>query len=261
MILNFITIRFLDILDILLVAFLMYQVYILIKGTVAMNIFIGILVIMMFWGIVYLLKMELLGTILSKLFSVGVIALIILFQQELRRFLILLGTRYFPNNSFSFDSLLNMASEHSEKIKFRSIFKACINMAEKKIGALIVIKRKSSLEIYAQTGTVINAETSSRLLETIFFKNSPLHDGAVIIDKNIIYAASSVLPVSENVNLSPDMGLRHRAAVGITEATDALVIIVSEETGKIAIAENGRVISNVDSKKLLQTLESEASRQ
>jgi diadenylate cyclase len=261
MLLNFINIRILDILDILLVALLMYQLYLLIRGTVAMNIFIGILVLLVVWGIVYLLKMELLGSILSNLFSVGVIALIILFQQELRRFLILLGTRYFPNKNFSFDSLLNLAVDQTNRIKFRSIYKACINMSEKKIGALIVIKRKSALDIYAQSGTILNAETSSRLLESIFFKNSPLHDGAVIIEKNLVYSASSVLPVSDNVNLSPDMGLRHRAAVGLTENTDALVIIVSEETGKVSISENGRIVSNITPQKLLQVLESEASRQ
>lgn len=261
MILDFITIRFLDILDILLVAFLMYQIYLLIRGTVAMNIFIGILVVVVFWGLVSLLKMELLGSILSKLFSVGVIALIILFQQELRRFLILLGTRYFPNKSFSMDSLLHLNVDQGHKLKFRSIYKACINMAEKKIGALIVIKRKSALDIYAQTGTIINADTSSRLLENIFFKNSPLHDGAVIIDKNLIYAASSVLPVSENANLSPDIGLRHRAAVGLTENTDSLVIIVSEETGNISISEHGRIISHINPQKLLQILENETNRQ
>ena len=260
MLLNFITLRFLDVLDILLVAFLMYQIYLLIRGTVAMNVFIGILIIVIFWGIVTLLKMELLGSILSKVLSVGVIALIIIFQQELRRFLILLGTRYFPNKSFSVDQLFHFTTTHIPKLKVRSIYKACMNMSEKKTGALIVITRKSSLDIYAQTGTILNAEVSSHLLENIFFKNSPLHDGAVIIDKDKIYAASCVLPVSENMNLSKDMGLRHRAAIGLTENADALVVVVSEETGNISVSENGRILNNIDSAKLLQVLEGEANR-
>lgn len=257
----FLTIRFLDILDIFLVAFIMYQIYLLIKGTVAMQIFIGIILIILFWWIVTALKMELLGSILGKLISVGVIAIIILFQQELRRFLLLLGTQYFPNRTFSLDQLLPSGLQNAPSVKVRSILKACLNMSQNQVGALIVIKRKSSLDIYAQTGDILNANTSSRLLESIFSKNSPLHDGAVIIIHDKIYAARSVLPVSENVHLPANYGLRHRAAVGLTENTDALVVIVSEETGQISVAESGRLISNLDSRKLLQILEREFSNQ
>lgn len=258
MIYNFITIRFLDILDIFLVAFIMYQIYLLIRGTVAMNIFIGILLIVLAWVIVdKWLHMQLLGSILGKVISVGVIAIIILFQQELRRFLLLLGTQYFPNKTLSFDNLFPSSGQNAHPVKIRSILKACMNMSGTKTGALIVIKRKSALDIYAQTGDVLNALTSSRILESIFNKHSPLHDGAVIIINDLIYAARCVLPVSENVNLPPEYGMRHRAAIGLTENTDALIVIVSEETGGISVAENGKIMGNLDSRKLLQILERE----
>jgi len=255
MLAGFITIRFLDVLDILLVAYLMYQVYLLIRGTVAMNIFIGILFVYFLWIIVKAFKMQLLGSILGQVIGVGVIALIIVFQQEIRRFLIFIGNQYYARNRLSLEKMLPISLTPQPKIKIKSVLKACLNMSRSQTGALIVLARKSELMVYAETGDIINAETSSRLIESIFNKNSPLHDGAVIINNDKILAARCVLPVSENVNLSPDYGLRHRAALGISEHTDSLTIVVSEQSGQISLAENGILHKNISSKLLRQKLE------
>ncbi len=254
----FIKIRILDIIDILLVAFLMYQVYLLIRGTVAMNIFIGILSVYLIWLIVKALNMELLGSILGQVIGVGVIALIIVFQQEIRRFLIFIGNQYFTNQKFSLENLFFMDVPTRAGIKIKSVIKACITMAESKTGALIVLARKSNMKIYAETGDILNAQTSSRLLISIFNKESPLHDGAVILKGEKVYAARCILPVTENPNLPPSLGLRHRAALGMSEQTDSMVIVISEQTGKISIANNGHLELDLDPKELMQRLEEES---
>ncbi|HPV57830.1 MAG TPA: diadenylate cyclase CdaA, partial [Tenuifilaceae bacterium] len=231
----FITIRVLDIIDIIMVAFLLYQIYMLIRGTVAINIFGGIVVLYIIWLVVRALNMELLSGILGQIIGVGVIAIIIVFQQEIRKFLLFIGTKYMSKSKFSLENLLFPRHKTDvAQVNVDAIVKACRNMAETKTGALIVIARKSELQFYAETGDIIEAETSSRLLENIFFKNSPLHDGAVIIVNDRIHAARCVLPVTENINLPPQYGMRHKAAVGISEITDAMVVLVSEETGKIS---------------------------
>lgn len=255
----FITIRFLDVLDILLVAYLMFQVYMLIRGTVAMNIFAGILSVYFLWIIVKALNMQLLGSILGQVIGVGVIALIIVFQQEIRRFLIFIGNQYYNRNRLSLEKVLPINFAPQPKIRIKSILKACMNMSRSRTGALIVLTRKSELAVYAETGDVLHAETSSRLLESIFNKNAPLHDGAVIINNDKIVAARCILPVSENLNLPPDFGLRHRAALGMSELTDSMIIVVSEQTGKISIADDGKLKADVDAKQLLDTLEKEFS--
>jgi diadenylate cyclase len=253
----FITIRVLDIIDILLVAYLMYQVYLLIRGTVAMNIFIGILSVYLVWIIVKALEMQLLGTILGQIIGVGVIALIIVFQQEVRRFLIFIGNQYFSRNRLTLDRVipLNIGLEH--KVRIKSVIKAVINMAKSKTGALIAISKKSDLTVYVETGDSLNADTTSRLIESIFNKYSPLHDGAIIINGSKVMAARCVLPVSENLNLPPHYGLRHRAALGMSENTDSLVIVVSEETGQISYAQSGKLQDDVDPKDLMSKLELE----
>jgi diadenylate cyclase len=253
----FIKIRILDIIDILFVAYLMFQVYLLIRGTAAMNIFIGILSVYLLWIIVKALNMQLLGSILGQVIGVGVIALIVVFQQEIRRFLIFIGNRYLSRNRFSFEKVFPVVFGNQPNIKIKSIIKACINMAKSKTGALIVLGRKSELSLFAETGDIVDANTSSRLLESIFNKNSPLHDGAVIIINDRIAAARCVLPVSENLNLPPSFGLRHKAGLGMSEQTDSLVIIVSEETGSISIAEHGNIYSDMDMKDLTKKLERE----
>jgi diadenylate cyclase len=255
MLLEFIKIRVLDVIDILLVAYLMYQVFLLIRGTVAMNIFIGILSVYLVWIIVKALDMMLLGTILGQIIGVGVIALIIVFQQEVRRFLIYIGNQYFSRNRLTLEKVIPINLAQQSKVKNKSVIKAVINMSKSRTGALIVISKKSELTVYAETGDMLNADTTSRLIESIFNKHSPLHDGAVIITGTKIIAARCVLPVSEILNLPPNYGLRHRAALGMTENTDSMVIVVSEETGEISIAENGRLRNDIDPKDLMSKLE------
>ena len=251
----FIHIRLLDIFDIILVAVLFYQLYMLIRGTVAYSITLGIAAIYIFWWAVRAMQMELLSSILGSVLGVGVIALIIVFQQEIRRFLIFIGSRYMDGNRISVEKILNLRFESKPQVKIRSIMKAVMQFSLEKTGALIVIGRKSNLDMYAETGDVLNAETSSRLFISIFNKTSPLHDGAVIVEDDKVKAARVILPVTENMDLPPEYGLRHRAGLGISEVTDSLVIIVSEETGQISMAENGILQKNIPARILRQKLE------
>jgi len=253
---SFISIRILDIFDIIILAYILYQFYMLIRGTVAIKIFIGIAFVYLLWQLVKAINMQLLSTILGQFIGVGVIALIIVFQQELRNFLLLIGTRYFSNNGFSLEHFLSFfIKKDAPAINIEAIVIACKNMARTKTGALIVITRDTDLLSYSQTGETINSETSNRLLETIFFKNTPLHDGAVIITKKRIHSARCVLPVSDNKSLPKHLGLRHRSALGVSEVTDAFVIVVSEETGNIACAEGGIIKTNVSTDELKTMLE------
>lgn len=253
----FISIRILDIIDILLVALLLYQIYMLIRGTVAINIFVGIFLLYIFWLVVKALNMELLSDILGQVIGVGIIALIIVFQQEIRRFLLIIGSRYLTKRTFSLERLLSFKGSggFDSKVNIEAIVRACRNMSDGKVGGIITISMKSSLQIYAETGDIINAETSSRLIESIFFKNSPMHDGAMIIKDELIFAVRCILPLTEKTNLPASYGLRHRAAIGITDITDALVVIVSEETGRISFVEQGVVTEDVSIQKLRELLE------
>lgn len=259
MITAFITIRFLDILDILLVAFLLYQIYNLIRGTTAINIFIGISTLYLLWLLVKALNMNLLSSILGQVIGVGVIALIIVFQPEVRRFLLIISTRYIRNRKFSLEKLFSFGEKELVEVNIDSIVSACSNMSAFKTGALIAISKRSDLMSFIRTGDVINADTSSRLLESIFFKNSPLHDGAVIIIKDKIAAARCVLPATDKIDLPPQFGMRHRAALGIAEKTDAVVILVSEETGAISFAKEEDIETNIGPNRLRQILEKEFS--
>ena len=257
MIALFLQIRILDIIDILLVALIMYQLYMLVRGTVALNIIIGILSIYLFWGVVKMLNMELLSSILGQIIGVGVIALIIVFQQEIRRFLLILGTRYINKNRIRIENMFQVDINPKPPLRLKSILKAVFNLANTKTGALIVIRRKSTLHMYSQAGDILDARTSSRLIISIFNKQSPMHDGAIIIEGEKIHAARVILPVNDNPNLPPEYGLRHRAALAITELTDAFVIVVSEETGQISIAEEGEIRKNITQKELMEVLEKE----
>lgn len=252
----FITIRFFDLLDILLTAFLLYQLYMLIRGTVAINIFIGVFLIYLMWLIVKALNMELLSSILGQFIGVGVIALIIVFQEELRRALVLIGTKYFANSKISFAKIFPLLDDNQENIKVRSIVKACRAMSISKTGALIAIEKQTKLSSLIQLKDILDARTSSRLIVSIFNKTSPLHDGAVIIKGEKIVAARCVLPLTE-IELPPEYGLRHRAGIGITEKSDAIVIIVSEETGNISVVKSGNINPKLDSNKLTDILEKE----
>ena len=251
----FITIRFLDILDITLVALLLYQLYRLIKGTVAFNIVIGLFSLYLLWVIVKALNMELLGSIMGQFIGVGVLALIIVFHPEIRKFLIFIGTNYNVNRVLSLDKLFGITkSKAINREQIESIVDACITMAKSKTGALIVIAGKLELNEQINTGEKLNAKISSSLINTIFFKNSPLHDGAIIIKENQIIAARCILPLTQK-ELDKTMGLRHRAAAGITESTDAIAIVVSEEKGSMAFAKGGEIKPRVSKEILFSLLE------
>ena len=258
---TFLNIGLIDILDIVLVAYLFYKLYMLLKGTVAINIFAGILTFWAVWWIVKALDMQLLSTILGQFIGVGVIALIIVFQQELRSFFLLIGSEYLSNVNLSIENVFSRILKDVEEVKVYSIVKACIRMAKKKTGALIVISDSSKLENYSDSGTILDSETSVIMLESIFFKNSPLHDGAVIIVKDRIYAAACILPVSKSKNLPNKYGLRHRSALGISEATNTLVITVSEETGNISYFKNGQIFPDINGAELRKILEQEFLKQ
>ena len=251
---TFLDIRFIDLIDIGLVAYLMYRLYKLIRGTVAQNIFIGLIAFIALWLLIKFLNMELSSAILDNIVSVGVIALIVVFQQEIRRFFLLIGTKYNISNRFSFEKIFSTPSTGVMDIYNKPIVRTCEHLSKTKTGAIIVISKKSELLDYVQTGELVNAVISSRLLENIFFKNSPLHDGAVIVAQNKIKAAGCILPVSQSFDLPKKLGLRHRAALGVTEATDASAIVVSEETGKISYFHAGEINHGVTPDELEQLL-------
>jgi diadenylate cyclase len=240
---DFVHISAIDIVDIILVGLLVYQIYRLIKGTAALNIFLGIIIIYITWFIVKALNMSLLSAILGQVLSVGVIALIILFQQEIRRFLIHLGTRYVngSNRRSITSSLFGHKSTAVPLEVLEEITQACRHMSETKTGALIVISHTSSLEFIIETGDLIDANINRRLIENIFFKNAPLHDGAMVIVNNRIIAARCTLPMSESQHIPAHLGMRHRAAAGLTEETDSSVIVVSEQTGNISFVKDGEI--------------------
>lgn len=253
----FLQIRFLDVIDVLLVAFLLYQLYLLIRGTGALYIFLGILSIYLIWWLVRLFEMELLSAILGQFISVGVLALIIVFQPEIRKFLLLIGTRSIINKGSRniFRRLWQLEDEG--KLNISPIVNACERFAENRTGALIVITKKNDLEFFVETGQPVDARISEPLLESIFYKNNPLHDGAVVITENRIRAARCVLPVSENPNFPSTLGLRHRAAAGITEQSDAVALVVSEQTGRISWCKQGQIKRNIKAVQLKEFLAKE----
>ena len=241
---GFIPFTFIDLLDIVLVASLLYVLYRAVKGTSAPYIMVGIVMIYLGWVIVQALNMELLSTILGQIISVGVIALLIVFQPELRRFLLTLGMR-----QKEFDFISRVFSHRKDgETNISPVVSACLDMAEDKIGALIVFRRKDDLQFIIENGIAIDANTSVSLLKNIFFKNAPLHDGAVVIDNNRIVAAKCILPVTQS-NVPKSYGTRHRAAIGLSEMTDAVVVVVSEETGTISIVKSGQLTKKVDPQK------------
>lgn len=229
-----------DAIDIILVAMLLYYVWRLMKTSGSLNIFYGILVFIVIWIIVsQILEMKLMGSIFDKLVSVGVIALIVLFQEEIRRFFLTLGSQRRLNViSRFFFKRLPSDEEQEEELLVRIVL-ACDYMSKNMVGALIILEREMSLTDIIKSGETINANISTELIKNIFFKNSPLHDGAMIISHKRIMAAGCILPVSHNLNIPKELGLRHRAALGITSQSDAVAIIVSEETGAISVAQGG----------------------
>lgn len=230
-----------DIIDILLVAALLYGTYKLMRNSGALSIFMGVLSFLAIWIVVsYVFEMKLMGAIMDKVVSVGAIALIVLFQNEIRRFLVMLGSRKRWQN---FSGLLSQRKDGKDNIEqwVMQLVLACQEMSKKNTGALIVLEDKVRLDEYIKTGEVLDANISGRLIQNIFFKNSPLHDGAMIISAESIKAAACILPVAHDDNLPKEMGLRHRAALGISQVSDAKAIVVSEETGKISLAYFGEL--------------------
>ncbi len=255
---DFLIFDWIDLLDIFLVALLLYQLYRLVQGSVAMNIFIGILAIYFLWKVVEALKMDVLSEVLGKFIDVGIIALLIVFQPELRRFLLFIGT---PEILQKFSLGRKLLSWRTKRRIFsadlQAITKACKEMSETKTGALIIIATGSDLNFYVKTGEQMDAKVSAKTLESIFYKNSPLHDGAVIISNGKIRAARCVLPITERDDFPSHLGMRHRAAAGITENSDALAIIVSEQTGEISLAKGGHIENGLSADGLKQRIERE----
>ncbi|MFA6949857.1 MAG: diadenylate cyclase CdaA [Lentimicrobiaceae bacterium] len=253
----FIGLRLLDVIDIFLVALLLYELYNLVKGTAAINILLGIIAIFLAWRLVKILEMELLSEILGAFISVGFIALIVVFQPEIRKFLLLVGTPNFikkKNNRFLF---WKIRYTNDENLSIDPIVQACHKMSNSKTGALIVIGKINELAEFIESGETIDARISEQLIENIFFKNAPLHDGAVIIMNNKIKAASCILPVSKNADFPANFGLRHRAAVGITEKSDAIALVVSEQTGHISWCKEGHINTDLQPSQLKTLLEDE----
>lgn len=235
----FIQVSVFDIIDILLVAGLFYGLYRLLKGTSAMSIFIGIVAIFLIWQLVKALQMEMLTAILGAFVSVGFIALIIIFQPEIRRFLFTIGAQAQEGKLAKRFKFLKVRS--NVDLDIDSLTKACLNMSDIKQGALILLTRDNNLDDIVTTGVTVNADISNALIENIFFKNSPLHDGAMVIRHNRITAARCILPVTQKTNIPGHYGLRHRAAIGVTEVNDCIAIVVSEETGNISMVTNGDI--------------------
>lgn len=254
--LKFLDFGIIDIIDIILVALLLYYVYKLVKGTVAINIFIGIVIVTLIWQLTKALDMLLLSNILGAFISVGVIALIVVFQQEIRKFLLMIGSTNFASRGGGIAKRLRFLKENQlvTETDVDAIVNACAKMAKTRTGVLLVIERNNKLDFLRNTGDIMNAEVNQPILESIFFKNSPLHDGAALIAGNYVVATRVILPVSSSRTIPSRFGLRHRAAVGISEKTDALVLVVSEETGQVSYVRDGEFMLFSDMEELAMTL-------
>jgi len=257
--LDFTKFRIIDAIDIVLVAALLYYLYRLVKGTVAINIFIGIVIVYAIWRLTELLQMELLSKILGGFLGVGMFALIVVFQQEIRRFLLMLGSTNFSARKRILKKFKLLSNGNENLTNVSAIVSACYKLSESKTGALIVIKRNNSLDFVMHTGDEMQLELNQPIIESIFFKNSPLHDGAIIIENNLIVATRVILPVSNDRNIPLRFGLRHRAAVGITEKTDAVSLVVSEENGQISYLKEGDFVLFDTAEELTQQLEQDLS--
>ena len=248
-----------SIIDIALVILLLYYVYTLVRGTVAINIFIGIIIAYLIWQLTKYLEMNLLSNIFGSFMSVGFIALIVLFQQEIRKFLLMIGSTNFTKRKRLSKRLKFLKKTPESIANVDEILSACREMSSTKTGAILVLQRKNNLEAVRRTGDTMNIEVVSPIIESIFFKNSPLHDGAAIIKNNHVIATRVILPVSKKKSIPVHLGLRHRAAVGITEDTDALAIVVSEETGRISYIKNGEFVFFKDPDDLSNKLKEDLS--
>ncbi len=253
--LNFLDFKITDLIDIVLVAILLYYVYKLVRGTVDINIFIGIVFIWAFWKTTELLNMKMISSMVGGFMQVGLIALIIVFQQEIRKFLLMIGSTNFANKRQYLRHFKFLREETiNTKVDLDAILSACEKMGKSRTGAILVFERNNSLDFVKSSGDKMYAEINQPILESIFYKNSPLHDGAAIIQDNYIVATRVILPISKEKNIPLRFGLRHRAAVGITEKTDALVLVVSEESGQISYIKNGEFVLYKDLPELTELL-------
>ncbi len=246
-----------DFLDVILVAILLYYLYRLIKGTVAINIFIGIIILYFVWKLTEFLNMELLNTIFGGFMKVGIIALIVVFQPEIRKFLLMVGSTNIAGKGKFLSNLKFVKSDTLNETNVEELVMACSKMGSSKTGALIVLERNNNLDFLLATGDETNINVSQAIIESIFFKNSPLHDGAIIIANNVVKATRVILPVNMEKNIPEHFGLRHRAAIGITEKTDALALVVSEESGQISYIRNGEFSIFKDTKELIQKIKTD----
>ena len=242
----------LDVIDIILVALLLYYVYKLIKGTVAINIFVGIVITYLIYLLVDVLQMKMLTRILGGFMSVGLIALIVVFQPEIRKFLLMIGSTNIGTKGGLLKRMSFLKTEGVNKTDAEVIVSACTKMGSSKTGALIVLERNNNLDFLVNTGDEMNIKVTQPILESIFFKNSPLHDGAIIIANNTIKATRVILPVNNEKKIPDRFGLRHRAAIGITEKTDAIALVVSEETGQVSYIKNGEFVMYKNTQELIQ---------
>ncbi len=245
-----------DLIDIVLVALLLFGTWRLLRGTNAVNVFVGVVAFVLCWFLVsFVFKMQLLGGILDKVMSVGAIALIVIFKDEIRSFFSLIGSeRRLKFLRWFYGKTGGVAATYLNQEATKAVVQACRDMAREHIGALIVIEESAHLDMYVRTGELTDARVGARLIENIFFKNSPLHDGAMIISKNRVKACGCILPVSKSDSLPSHMGLRHRSALGLAEVTDALVIVVSEQTGAISVMKDGRINQDVTVEELSNIL-------
>ena len=238
-----------DIVDILIVALLLYYVYRLMKKSGTLSLFYGVLAFILVWVLAYeILDMRLTGSIVDKFMSIGLIVLVILFQDQIKRFLIDIGG---PGNWRHIRKIFRHdKSNEKEHAEVMTVVYACMSMSKSKTGALIVFQRKVPLTDFEKTGDEIDADINARLIENIFFKNSPLHDGALIVAHGRLVSAGCILPVSHDSDVPRTLGLRHRSALGIAQATDAVAIVVSEETGNISVAHRGKLATRLSTTEL-----------
>ncbi|HRK27981.1 MAG TPA: diadenylate cyclase CdaA [Chitinophagales bacterium] len=252
---GFLDIHFWDLVDIVLVGLLIFRLYKLLRGTLAFNILIGVLLVYVMAAVVNLLEMKVLATILGQFVEAGFILVVILFQQEIRRFLFYLGKGSGISKNKLWQLIFKRQTTTPKQELIEEIMRAINNMSNTRTGGLLVFTDAAEKNFFSDTGVPINGEISSKLIESIFDKGSPLHDGAVVIAENKILSAGCVLPVSENPDLPTRVGMRHRAATGITEKTDASVVIVSEQTGRISSAHKGRLNLHITQTDLAQLLD------
>lgn len=249
--------RIVDLLDIFLSCVLIYFIYKLLKGTNALSIVITFLIIYLIWIVVSFLQMRILTEVIGQFISVGAIGIIIIFQPEIRRFFAMLGSKSIERGKKNKFFFWRINKSETDNFNTTAIVQAYQHLSQSKTGALIVISKYNDLDTIIQSGELLDCKINTQLIETIFFKNTPLHDGAMIIKDNTIKAARCILPVSSNYNIPANLGLRHRSAIGITEQTDAIAIIVSEQTGHISISKSGNLQEEVTPSRLQEFLDQE----